>query len=286
MSAAHAICDAGIWPWDADERAAGRRLLRSVSRGMLLLWDRGLYSCTTIRAVRATGEHFLGRLPATVKPVHMHTLADCTQLVRLRPGDYIQRRRGVAVLARLIRYTLDDPSRPGHDEEHRLVTSLLNPRRAPTEELVIAYHARREFELAADELKTHQRPPTPLRSRKPVGVIQEVYALLLAHYVVRAVMADAARTADLATTRLSFLAALRLVRDAVPAFQRADPTEPPWIYRELLADVAAARLPERRLRSNPRVVKRKMANFGVKGPQHQHWPQPTRTFRDAIALLI
>lgn len=282
----HAICDAGIWPWDADERAAGRRLLRSVSRGMLLLWDRGFYSCATIRAVRATGAHFLGRLPATVKPVPVHTLADGTQLVRLRPGDYIRRRRGETVLARLIRYTLDDPSRPGHGEEHRLVTSLLNPRRAPAEELVVAYHARWEFELAADELKTHQRPPTPLRSRKPVGVIQEVYALLLAHYVVRAVMADAARTADLAPTRLSFLAALRLVRDAVPDFQRADPAEHPRIYRELLADVAAARLPERRLRSNPRVVKRKMANFGVKGPHHQHWPQPTRTFRDAIALLI
>ncbi len=42
----HAVCDAGIWPWDADERSAGRRLLRSVTRGMLVLWDRGFHSCT------------------------------------------------------------------------------------------------------------------------------------------------------------------------------------------------------------------------------------------------
>src|SRR5947199_237565 len=34
----HAVCDAGVWAWDADERAAGRRLLRSVGRGVLLLW--------------------------------------------------------------------------------------------------------------------------------------------------------------------------------------------------------------------------------------------------------
>src|SRR6266536_5873739 len=40
----HAVVDAGIWPWDADERAAGRRLLRSVGRGTLLLWDRSFHS--------------------------------------------------------------------------------------------------------------------------------------------------------------------------------------------------------------------------------------------------
>jgi len=282
----HAICDAGRWRWDADERAAGRRLLRSVGRGVLLLWACGFHSCTTIAATRATGAQLLGRLPATDKPVVVRALVDGTQLVRLRPGDYRRRRRGETVLVRLIRYTLDDPARPGHGVEHRLVTSLLNPRVAPAEELVVAYHARWEFELAADEVKTHQRPAAPLRSKKPVGVIQEVYALLLAHYVVRAVMVAAARTADLAPTRLSFLGTLRLLRDALPDFQRAAPAEQPRLYRQLLADVAATRLPARANRSNPRVVKRKMSNFKVKGPQHHHWPQPTKPFRQAVVLLI
>jgi hypothetical protein len=282
----HAIVDAGVWPWDADERAAGRRLLRSVRRGMLLLWDRAFHSCTMIRATRATGAHFLGRLPATVKPLPLHTLADGTQLVALRPGDYRERRQGELVVVRLVRYTLDDPPRPGHGTEHRLITSLLNPRVAPAEELVMAYHRRWEFELAADELKTHQRPSTPLRSKKPVGVIQEIYSLLLAHYAVRAVMFDAAQARDLDPTRLSFLATLRLIRAALPDFQRAAPAEHPRLYRQLLADVAAARLPARDNRSNPRVVKRKMSNFKVKGPQHQHWPQPSKPFRSTIVLLI
>ena len=282
----HAIVDAGIWPWDADERAAGRRLLRSVRRGMLLLWDRSFHSCEMIEATRATGAHYLGRLPATVKPLVVRTLADGTQLARLRPGDYRRRRRGETVLVRLIRYTLDDPPRPGHGEEHRLVTSLLNPRVAPAEELVVAYHARWEFEVTADEVKTHQRPAAPVRSQKPVGVIQEIYGLLLAHYLVRAVMADAAQTGGLPPTRLSFLTTLRLIRAALPDFQRAAPRECRRLYHHLLADVAAARLPARDNRSNPRVVKQKMSNFKVKGPQHHHWPQPTKPFRAAIVLLI
>jgi len=173
----HAIGDAGLWGWDADERAAGRRLLRSVGRGVLLLWDRGFHSCTTIAATRATGAHFLGRLPATDKPLPVRALADGSHLVRLRPGDHRRRRRGETALVRLIRSTLDDPARPGHGVEHRLVTALPSPRIAPAEELVLAYHARWEFALAADEAKTHQRPATPPRSRKPVSVIQEVYAL-------------------------------------------------------------------------------------------------------------
>jgi Insertion element 4 transposase N-terminal len=177
----HAICDAGVWRWDADERAAGRRLLRAVGRGTLLLGDRGFPRCVTIAATRATGAPSLGRLPATDKPLLVRTLSDGSQLVRLRPGDYHRRRRGETVLARLIRYTRDDPGRPGHGVEHRLVTSLLNPRLAPAEEVVVADHARGEFELAADEVKTHQRPAAPLRRRKPRGVLQEVYALLIAH---------------------------------------------------------------------------------------------------------
>jgi len=43
-------------------------------------------------------------------------------------------------------------------------------------------------------------------------------------------------------------------------------------------------LPARRLRSNPRVVKRKMSAFGVKRAHHGDWPQPTRETRDAVRI--
>jgi hypothetical protein len=130
---------------------------------------------------RARGAHFFGRLPATDQPMVFRALAAGTQLVRLRPGDDRHRRRGEAVLARRIRDTLDDPGWPGHAAAHRLVTALLHPRGGPAEEVVLADHARWEWALAAGEVKTHQRPATPRRSRQPVGVIQEISALLLAH---------------------------------------------------------------------------------------------------------
>ena len=85
------------------------------------------------------------------------------------------------------------------------MTSLLDPAQAPAAELAALYHQRWELEGVQDELKTHQRGPRAiLRSKTPHGVIQEVYAHLLVHYAIRALMHQAALDADLDPDRLSF----------------------------------------------------------------------------------
>jgi hypothetical protein len=57
-----------------------------------------------------------------------------------------------------------------------------------------------------------------------------------------------------------------------------DPAEGLRLYARLLQDIAAGRLPTRRLRSNPQVIKRKMSNFRLKRPEHRHSP-PWRSVR-------
>jgi hypothetical protein len=44
-------------------------------------------------------------------------------------------------------------------------------------------------------------------------------------------------------------------------------------------------LPDRRRRSNPRVVKRKMSGFALKRSRHRAWPQPTRDPRQAVQIV-
>lgn len=63
----HAVIDAGFWPCPTSERRGGFRLLRSVERGMLVLWERGFHSFDMLLATRKRGAHVLGRLPSTVK---------------------------------------------------------------------------------------------------------------------------------------------------------------------------------------------------------------------------
>jgi hypothetical protein len=113
-------------------------------------------------------------------------------------------------------------------------------------------------------------------------VIQALYGLLLAHCAARVLMHEAALQADLDPDRLSFVHALEVVRDAVPEFQLVVPEHVPLLYARLLLDIAAKRLPARRPRSNPRVVKRKMSNFKLKRTEHYRPPKPQRSFRDAL----
>jgi hypothetical protein len=90
---------------------------------------------------------------------------------------------------------------------------MLDPAQAPAGELAALYHQRWELEGTLDELKTHQRGPRAvLRSKTPDGVEQEVYAHLLVHYAIRALMHQAALDADLDPDRLSFVRSLRIVR--------------------------------------------------------------------------
>jgi hypothetical protein len=282
----HAVVDAGCWPCRTSERLGARRLLRAVGPGMLLLVDRGLYSAALVVQTRRRRAHLLFRVPAGVKFLPLHRLADGSTLVWLEETTATGKKTGKRRRMRLIEYTLTDPARPGYGERHRLLTSLLDPEAFPARELAAAYHERWEIEISIDEQETHlQLLAQPLRSRKPVGVIQEVYGLLLAHYALRALMHQAALSVDMDPDRLSFVHALRVIEDAISDLEMAAPARLGGHWARLIGDIAAGRLPERRSRSNPRVVKRKMSKFPLKRAEHRHPPRLRGSFRDAVALI-
>jgi hypothetical protein len=281
----HAVVDAGFWPCHTSERLGGFRVLRSVRRGMLVMWDRGFHDFDLIVGVRRRSAHVLARLPAGVKPVRIRTLADGSYLAYLYPSDYGRRKRGERVLVRVITYTITDPALPGYGEQHRVITTLLNPRLASAHAIACAYHERWEIEIVIDEIDTHQRlVGRTLRSLTVVGVIQELYGVLIAHYAVRLLMHEAALAADVDPDRLSFVHALEVVRDAVPEFQMVAGAQQQALYERMLHDIAAVRLPERRTRTNARVVKQKMSNFKLKRAEHYQPPKPRGTFRDAVVV--
>ncbi len=281
----HVVVDAGFWPCHTSERVGGFRLLRSVRRGMLLMWDRGFHDFDMLIAARCRQAHVLSRLPAGVKPLPVRTLPDGSVLAYLLPSEDVRRRRGERILVRVITYTITDPALPGYGEEHRVITTVLNPRVAPAHEVACAYHERWEVEIVIDEIDTHQRlVGRTLRSLTPAGVIQELYGVLLAHYAVRVLMHEAALQADVDPDRLSFVHALEVVRDAVPEFQMVAAAQQRALYERMLHDIAAKRLPTRRPRSNARVVKRKMSNFKLKRAEHYRPPTSHGAFAEAVQV--
>jgi hypothetical protein len=117
-----------------------------------------------------------------------------------------------------------------------------------------------------------------------VGIIQEVYGLLLAHYAIRFLMHQAALSVDVDPDRLSFVHALRVIEDAISDLEIPAPEQLPWRLVRLTREIAAGRLPDRRPRSNPRVVKRKMSKFPLKRAEHLHPPR-LGPFHEAAALI-
>lgn len=286
-----ALCETGshvLWrfllkPLRHGEVSMAPCLLRFLQPDMLLLWDRNFLNSATLSAVIQRRAHLLARLSSNRLFEPLEVLPDGSFLSKRYRTSADRRRDRNGIMVRIIEYTLDDPTRPGAGERHRLLTTLLDAELDPATTLVYLYHARWEEELSFDELKTHQRERPVLRSQTPAGVVQEVYGLLLAHYLVRVLMHEAAATEDLAPRRLSFTATLKILRCRLPECPASQRGCRRW-YRLLLQEIAEERLEPRRNRINPRVIKRKMSNWPKKRPIHRFSPQPTKPFEQAIVM--
>ena len=81
----HLIVDALMCPYRIGERVRAKKLLRSLTQGMLLMWDRGLHSYAMVKATLATRSDYLGRVPKHVKFQVEKVLEDGSYLSWIAP---------------------------------------------------------------------------------------------------------------------------------------------------------------------------------------------------------
>lgn len=209
----HLIFDALVCPYRMGERARALKLLRAVTSGMLLMWDRGLHSYAMVQATLAQGCDYLGRVPANVKFVVEQTLEDGSYLAWIAPSGKLKRKGCGRIQVRVIEYTIDSPDQPEVQQVYRLITSLMDTEQFPAPLLATEYHQRWEVEGTLDELKVHLLGrKTPIRSQNPREVVQEIYGWLLGHYAVRCLMFQAAWQAEISPLRLGFTGTLNVER--------------------------------------------------------------------------
>jgi hypothetical protein len=204
------------------EVTLAREVLAHLAPGMLCLADRNFFSYGLWKQAAATGADLVWRVKVGALLPCQQRLADGSYLSHIYPSARARRKDRQGVTVRVVEYTL---SGVAHAEpRYRLVTTVLDPERAPAEELAALYHERWEIETALDELKTHLRGARiMLRSKTPDLVLQETYGLLLAHFAVRGLMHEAALMADVDCDELSFVHAVRVVRRKLPRFVATPP---------------------------------------------------------------
>ena len=280
------IVDAFVGPYKNLEQSAAVRLMRSLQAGMLLLWDRGFVGYFLWKQVLAKGCHLLGRSKMSMIFNPIEILPDGSFLARIYPSPKARKRDQAGILVRVIDYTIDDSLRPGYREKNRLVTSLLDSQLYPAKELIVLYHERWEIEIGFDEIKTHLIGKTPtLRSRTPLGCLQEIYGLLIAHIAVRTLIAESATKWGLDPDRISFLGSVHVIERAIPRMQAAKTELLAIQYQMMLDEIASHLNPPRRNRINPRVIKQKISRFTCKRFNHYQFPQPQTSFQESVYVL-
>jgi hypothetical protein len=193
------------------EITLAKAVLPSLKKGMLCLADRNFFGFELWQLARGTGADLLWRMKKNMRMASEKPLPDGSYLSHVYPSEWDWRHQTNGVVLRVIDYRLEGIE--GAEPIYRLATTILDPGKAPAEELAALYHERWEIETAFDELKTHLRgAKIVLRSKTPDLVRQEFYGLMMAHFAIRGLMHEAALKADEDPDRLSFLHAVRVVR--------------------------------------------------------------------------
>jgi len=222
----HLIVDALMCPYRIGERVRVKKLLRSVTAGMLLMWDRGLHSYAMVQATLAQQCNYLGRVPKNVKFPVEKVLEDGSYMSWIAPDSKSKKKGCTKIGVRVIEYTIDTAHQP---QVYRLITNLTDIALFSALLLATEYHRRWEVESTIDELKVHLLGrKTLIRSLNPREVVQEIYGWLLGHWAVRSLMFQVAESAEISPLRLSFTGTLNIVRRAVPKFQRLQIEEFPF----------------------------------------------------------
>lgn len=263
----HLLAAASFGPYSEGELKYAARLWSEVPNDSLTIVDRNFLKANVLLPLArgGTNRHWMTRAKSNTVMDRVKRLGNGDWLVELHVSSRSQQEDAslpARYPARAIRY-----HRRGFRPQ-TLLTSLLDPDSWPMSELVELYHERWEIELGYDEIKTEMlERQEAIRSQTPRGVEQELWGVALAYNLVRLEMTRIAEEAGVPPNRISFVAALRLIRDEWMWLAGSSPGAIPKHLRRLRATVARYVLPpRRRQRRAPRAVKIKMSNYPRKRP--------------------
>ncbi len=173
------------------------------------------------------------------------------------------------LLLRQIRVVVDQPG--FRTKEFYIVTTLLDPLRYPSEEIVSLYLKRWDVELFFRDLKITIGMDI-LRCQTPEMIRKEILMNFIAYNCVRRLMYEAAEKAKLDVRKVSFKGSLQAIRSWSPQFhhEMLSIAEKSKLLDDLYEAVTGLLLRQRPGRSEPRCKKRRPKAYQLlTKPRHE-----------------
>ena len=258
-----------------------RRLWAQLKAGDIFLGDRAWGEYTTLAGLPRQGVDVVARL-------HARRKVDFRKAQRLAQHDGLfvwakgaqqseiltaqqWRQLPAQIMVRVIRFTAT--IRGFRGRRVTLVTTLRDPKLYPAAEIIALYARRWRLELCLRDLKT-TLGMEQLRCKTPDMVEKELLAYLVAHNLIRCVMAAAVARHDVDLERVSFKGTVDAVRQYSAALAQARSRKlRRKLWDNLLLNLARDRVRHRPGRLEPRAVKRRPKPYPLLN-------QPRRRFQE------
>lgn len=239
-----------------------RGMLDTMNHGDILVADRYHPTFVTIAALQRRGVDM-------VSVSHSQRIVDFSTGTVLGPNDHISewkkpcRQEWMSLeeyhqlpdKLYVREFIIDVERRDGRSEQAIVVSTITDPT-VPQKELSDLYWRRWNCELDLRAIKQSMHLDV-LRCKTPEMCRKEIFAHLLAYNLLRGVMTESAKRADVTPRQLSVKGAMQAVESFTPAMMATDTGD--VLYHALLTTVSAHRVGNRPGRQEPRVLKRRAA---------------------------
>lgn len=275
-----------------------RRLWEDLLTGDIVLGDRAFGEYSTLAQLPQRGVDVVARL-------HHQRKVDFRKAKRLAKGDGLfvwtkgcqqsglssarqWQKMPAQITVRIIRFTAT--LRGLRNRRITLVTTLLDPKLYPAREIIALYARRWSLELCFRDLKTTMGMET-LRCQSPQMAEKELLAYLVAHNLIRCVMAESLARYPTDLGRISFKGSLDALRQYSAAIAQARNQKlRRQLWEDLLRNLARDLVPLRPHRREPRAVKRRPKPYPLLNQprrrfieishRSRYWKGRPRNYRD------
>ncbi|MED6325110.1 MAG: IS4 family transposase, partial [Pseudomonadota bacterium] len=260
----HQLVNSAFDKYKSNEMVLAEQLIEDTPNHSLTMFDRGFYSLGLLHQWHSEGQERHWMIPAR-KGLQFEVLESYSRVdKRVKLTTAPQARKKFPTLPDEIEARLITKKIRG--KECRILTSLTDVMRYPSDEIVDLYSHRWEIELGYREMKqTLLNSEYTLRSKRPDMVEQELWGLLLAYNLIRVAMTEAALRKGIWPNQLSFSGCSSAVIAFLLTTGLTSPGKLPVLYENLINQLTYYELPTRREdRLYPRCVKPKPGKYPAK----------------------